>query len=138
MRFVGQRVGMVPAAGSTEDAIAVEMCLLAQEVMNKVFYALLRQMCVKQITGFAARLLNGAESSYLAGPSQKLGDALAKIEATLEASGGPYVLGETPCYADVSIFAVLNEVLEFSCFDKSKLLSAHSKLAALLDDIGGK
>merc|ERR1719362_636433 len=60
MRFVGQRVGLAPAAGSAEDATAMEMCLLAQEVMNGVFYGLLKQMCVQKIAGFASRFVNGA------------------------------------------------------------------------------
>mmetsp|Transcript_14779 Transcript_14779/g.28626 ORF Transcript_14779/g.28626 Transcript_14779/m.28626 type:complete len:281 (-) Transcript_14779:91-933(-) len=137
MRFVGQRVGLAPAAGSADDTTAMEMCLLAQEVMNEVFYGLLKQMCVKKIAGFAARLINGEESAYLKKPTTKLNEALAKIEASLRASGGPCILGAKPCYADVSIFAILNEVLAYSCFNKSALLSAHPNLAALLDDIGG-
>lgn len=138
MRFVGQRVGMAPAAGSTEDATAMEMCLLAQDIMNEVFYGLLKQMCVKQIAGYMARLLNGSESAYLEKPTQKLDEALPKIEAVLQASGGPYILGAKPCYADVSIFAILTEVLAYSCFKKSALLAPHPKLAGLLDDIGDK
>jgi glutathione S-transferase len=138
MRFVGQRVGMAPAAGSAEDETAMEMCLLAQDVMNVVFYGLLKQMCVKKIAGFAARLLNGSEPAYLEKPAQKLTEVVTKIEATLDRSGGPYILGAEPCYGDVSIFAILNEVLAFSCFDKSALLSERPKLAALLDDMGGK
>jgi len=138
MRFVGQRVGMAPAAGTAEDATAVEMCLLAQDVMNGVFYSLLKQMCVKEIAGCMARLLNGAESEYLRKPTQKLNEALGRIEATLQASGGPYILGTNPCFADVSIFAILNEVLEYSCFNKSALLSGHPMLARLLGEIGEK
>jgi glutathione S-transferase len=138
MRFVGQRVGMAPAAGSSEDETAMETCLLAQDVMNGVFYGLLKQMVVKQIAGFAACLLNGSESAYLEKPTQKLTEAVTKIESTLDRSGGPYILGAEPCYGDVSIFAVLNEVLAFSCFDKAALLSQRPKLAALLDDMEGK
>lgn len=133
MRFVGQRVGMAPPAGSAEDTTAMEMCLLAQEVMNGVFYALLKALCVKQIMGFMARIMNGSESSYLEKPMQNLSEGLSKIEATLQASGGPYIIGAKPCYADVSIFAILNEVFGFSCVDKAALLSAHPKLSALMD-----
>lgn len=138
MRFVGQRVGLAPAAGSTQDATAMEMCQLAQEVMNKVFYGLLKQMCVKQIAGCAARLLNGPEAAYTEEPRRKLDEALGRIEAAIQSSGGPYVLGAQLCYADVSIFAILNEVLEFDCFDRSALLSKHPMLKNLLQDIGQK
>lgn len=138
MRLVGERVGMAPAAGSADDTTAKEVCLLAQEIMNEVFYGLLKPMCMNEIAGFLARLINGSESSYLEKPAQKLNEALAKIEATLQASGGPYILGATACYADISIFAILNEVLAYKCFNKSALLSAHPKLLALLDSIGKK
>jgi len=138
MRFVGQRVGMAPAAGSAEDDTAMEMCVLAQDVMNAVFYGLLKQMCVANIFGCAARLVNGSEAAYLEKPAQKLTEVVTKIEATLARSGGPYVLGAKPCYGDVSIFAILNEVFAYSCFDKLAWLLERPKLAALLDDIGGK
>eukprot|EP00928_Gymnodinium_smaydae_P083093 TRINITY_DN66356_c0_g1_i1.p1 TRINITY_DN66356_c0_g1~~TRINITY_DN66356_c0_g1_i1.p1 ORF type:complete len:280 (-),score=50.06 TRINITY_DN66356_c0_g1_i1:84-923(-) len=136
MRFVGQRVGLAPAAGSAEDDTAMEVCLLAQDVMNKVFYALLKQMCVKKIFGFLARLVVGSEAAYLQTPTQKLKEALAKLEASLSASGGPYFLGAKMCYADISVFAILNEVLAYKCFDRAALLSTHPKLRALLDDLG--
>jgi len=138
MRFVGQRVGMAPAAGSAEDDTAMEMCVLAQGVMNAVFYGLLKPMCVVNIAGCLARLLNGPEAAYLEKPTQKLTEAVTKIEATLTRSGGPYILGAKPCYGDVSIFAILNEVLAYSCFDRSTWLLERPKLAALLDDIGGE
>lgn len=138
MRFVGERVGMAPAAGSVDDTTAREMCLLAQEVMNEVFYGLLMPLVVNEIAGWMAFILNGSCSAYVEKPAQKLYEALAKMEATLRSSGGPYILGATPCYADISIFAILNEVLAYKCFNKSELLSAHPKLLALLDNVGSK
>merc|ERR1712137_78553 len=71
-------------------------------------------------------------------PTRKLNEALDKIEVTLQVSGGPYILGVEPCYADVSIFAILTEVLAYTCFDKSALLAAHPMLATLLDNIGAQ
>lgn len=138
MRFVGERVGMAPAAGSVEDTAAREMCLLAQEVMNEVFYGLLKPMVVNEIAGWMACIINGLGSAYLEKPADKLNEALAKMEATLQSSGGPYILGATACYADISIFASLSEVLAYKCFNKSELLSAHPKLSALLDNVGSK
>lgn len=135
MRFVGQRVGMAPEAGSDEDAAAMKMCLLAQGILNGVFYALLQP----QIIYFkAGNVTQAKEPNHLKEPARKLNEALAKIEVTLQVSGGPYILGVKPCYADVSIFAILTEVLAYTCFNKSVLLAAHPMLAALLDDIGAQ
>ena len=97
MRFVGQRVDLAPAAGSEQDAKAMETTLLAQSLMNKVFYGLLKPMVVNKIfstqllgmLSFSAPLLAGRRSSYLPQPQSALEDGLRQIEATLEASGGP-------------------------------------------------
>mmetsp|Transcript_38392 Transcript_38392/g.110974 ORF Transcript_38392/g.110974 Transcript_38392/m.110974 type:complete len:283 (+) Transcript_38392:81-929(+) len=140
MRFVGQSVGLAPPSGSAEDEKAMEMTLLIQDVMNGVFYGLLKPLVVKRVVavGCIQRLINGKESAYLEQPTTKLAQALQKIEATLEASGGPYLLGAQLCYADVSLFAILREVLAFDCFDRAELLSRHAKLAALLQDLERK
>ena len=143
MRFVGQRVGLAPRAGSSEDAKAMVIKLLAQQVMNIVFYGLLKQMVIREVLGsFAAVALVGREASYLPAPAAFLGDALRSIEDEMTKSGcgagGPYVCGAKPCYADVAIFAILNEVLAFECFDKAALLEPHPKLAFMLADLEGK
>lgn len=137
MKFVGQRVGLAPTDAGA-DAKAMEVTLLMQDVMNKVFYALLRPMVVKEILGCAAYLMNGSESSYLAGPAQKLTEALQKLEGVLETSGGPYICGKQMSYADVSVFAILNEVLAYKCFDKVALLASYPKLSVLLTDLGSR
>jgi len=136
MRFVGRRVGLAPPVNSAEDILATDVCTLAQEIMNEVFYALMNQMCVRKILGCMAWLVNGPESDYLELPRQKLRESMAAIEATLQISGGPYTLGAALSYADVSVFAILNEVLSLACFDRFTLLIAHPRLSALLDNIG--
>jgi len=143
MRFVGQQVGLAPPAGSEADAKAMELCLLAQSCMNEVFYALLKPMIVQHILRselfgtlyWARRFLGGIVD--LGPPTSKLGEVLAAVEAALEASGGPFVLGAELCYADASLFAILLEVLAFRCFDQPELLARHPKLAswwALLEE----
>lgn len=143
MRFVGQKVGLAPRAGSSEDAKAMEMCLLAQEIMNVVFYGLLKQMVVREVLGsIAAAAVVGREASYLPKPAAFLSNSLRTIEEALTptscATGGPYVCGAKLCYADVAIFAILNEVLAYECFDKTALLEPHPKLASLLADLEAK
>jgi len=143
MRFVGQKVGLAPPAGSSEDARAMEMCLLAQEIMNKVFYPLLKPMVVRELLGsFLAAALVGREATYLPEPTAFLSDALRTIEGTLTStgisSGGAYVCGAKLCYADVAIFAILNEVLTYECFDRAAVLEPHPKVAFLLADLEAK
>ena len=137
MRFVGQRVGMAPKADSAEDKKAMEACVLANSLMNTVFYGLLKAMIVERIfaTEFAGALwcLRGAAGGKPSPePAQRLQEALPKLEAAIT---GPYVLGAKMCYADVSIFAILREILEFSVFDRAALLAPCPKLTALLDDL---
>uniref|UniRef100_A0A7S0JKJ7 GST C-terminal domain-containing protein n=1 Tax=Calcidiscus leptoporus TaxID=127549 RepID=A0A7S0JKJ7_9EUKA len=146
MRFVGQRVGLAPKADSPEDHRAMEVCLLAQACMNECFYALLKPMVVKHI--FANELLGvlsrcsslilGREAVYMKAPADKLASVLEAAEAALIASGGPYVCGPSLSYADISLFAILREVLEFQCFDQPALLAPHPKLKALLETLEAK
>jgi len=139
MRFVGQRVGLAPPAESAEDAKAMELTLLAQEALNKCFYPLLKAMVVRELLGrVMSVVLVGRETSYLAQPAADLQDLLGSIERALEASGGPFVCGAKLSYADVSIFAVLNEVLAFKCFDKAALMRPNQKLLNLLELMAGK
>lgn len=139
MRFVGQKVDLAPPAGSSEDARAMEMCLLAQEIMNKVFYPLLKPMVIRELLGsFLGPALVGREATYLPEPRAFLSDALRTIEGTLGASGGPYVCGAKLCYADVAIFAILNEVLAYECLDRAAVLEPHARVAFLLADLETK
>lgn len=135
MRFVGQQVGLAPPAGSAEDTAAMEVTLLVQSAMDKVFYALMKPMIVKQIFGGAHRFVVGSEAAYLPAPAAKLKEVLASLEASLTSSGGPYCCGRQLTYADVSVSAILTEVLSFRCFDRQALLQPHPKLAALLADL---
>lgn len=146
MRFIGQRVGMAPAAGSAEDEKAMAVTLVAQEVLNQVFYALLLQMIVRRllatelfgVLSWAKRLVLGREASYVAKPRAALDKHLAAIEEALVESGGPYVCGSQLTYADASVYAILNEALAFEVFDKPALLAAHPRLAAHTADLGGR
>ena len=143
MRFVGQQVGLAPSAGSAEDTVAMEVTLLMQSAMDKVFYALLKPMIVNQVFAqelggalrFVSRAVVGSEARYLPAPAAKLEEVLASIEASLASSGGPYCCGRQLTYADVSVSAILTEVLSFRCFDRQALLRPHPKLAALLADL---
>ena len=67
----------------------------------------------------------------------RMAEALSSIEAAIEASGGPYVCGELS-YADVSIFAILNEVLAYECFDKTAQLQPHPRLSSLMQQLEEK
>jgi glutathione S-transferase len=143
MRFVGQRVCLAPPDGSTEDAKAMEVTLLMQTAMNQVFYPLFKPMIVKHIFAsefggalrLAARAMVGSESTFLPAPAAKLDEVLARLEAVLDASGGPYCCGAQLSYADVSVCAILTEVLAYQCFDRPALLRPRPKLAALLTDM---
>ena len=115
----------------------MEYCELAQTLMNKVFYGLLRPMVVQHIFGnellgalWPLRGLAGGKQGPE--PAAALTAALPKIEAAID---GPYLLGATPCYADVSLFAILRECLDYSCFDRQALLAPCPKLTALLDSL---
>ena len=137
MRFVGQRVGLAPKADSAEDKKAMELCVLANSLMNSVFYGLLKPMIVERIFatefgGLLWRLRGAVGGKPSPEPAKRLQEALPQIE---EAIAGPYVLGATMCYADVSLFAILREILEFSVFDRAALLAPYPKLTALLDDV---
>ena len=148
MRFIGQRVGLAPPANSDADKKAMEMCLVAQSVLDKCFYPLLKPMVVQQVfaqeclglfTLPGRRLLAGAESSWLPQPQAHLLSVLKQVEEVLVASGDLYVASKTkPTYADVALYSALSEVLEFPCFDKAALLKAHPKTAAMLDSVAGK
>ena len=140
MRFVGQRIGLAPPADSAADATAVEMCLLAQECMDACFYGLLKQMVVRRIFRgefcgalyWTRSLLIGKEAEYMVKPTAKLHEVMTRVEQTLQASGGPFVCGADMSFADVSLFAILHEVLEYECFDRSALLARHPKLESLM------
>lgn len=138
MRFVGQRIGLAPAPDSAEDAQAMKLTLLMQEAMQKVFYALMISQVLHKMIGCVATAIVGRQSRYLPAPAAKLKDTLRSIEDALEESGGPYVCGANLTYADVSIFAILNEILAFDCFDKNIELQPCPKLASLLTDLEGK
>mgnify|MGYP004293818023 CR=1 FL=1 len=56
MRFVGQGVGLAPPAGSAEDAAAMEVTLLMQVAMDRVFYALLKPMVVNQACNYISEM----------------------------------------------------------------------------------
>ena len=146
MRFVGQRVGWAPKADSAEDATAMEMCVLAQEVIDKVFYGLLMRACVKHIAAkeflgvlkhVLPRVMLGSEKAALQVPTQVLHGALSRIEACLANSGGPFVLGLTPSYADVALFDALDKAFQYDfAFDKAQLLASHPKLATMFSEMG--
>jgi len=143
MRFVGRRVGMAPAAESAADAKAMEVTLLAQEVLDQVFYGLLMKVIIREVLGqqrlsWVCRLVFGKEEAYVEKPLAKLTASLQQFEAALETSGGPYICGSALTYADVAVFHVLNESLAFVCFDKAALLAPHPKLSALMADLEGK
>ena len=139
MRFVGQQVGLAPLAGSTEDATAVAVTLLAQQAINKIFYPLFRKMIMKRLLGHCVgSLVVGREASYITQPAAFLSKFCRSIEDTLGASGGPYVCGAKLSYADISIFASLDEVLAFDCFDRAAVLGSHPKLATLMADLEGR
>lgn len=138
MRFVGQRVGLAPAPNSAADAKAMEVCLAAQSCLDRVFYGLLRAMIVQRILGselfgtlYWARGFLGGKVD-MGPPTTALEETMQAAEAALVASGGPFVCGEALSYADVSLFAVLRECLEFRCFDSTALLGRHPKLSAML------
>ncbi|KAL1499345.1 hypothetical protein AB1Y20_011552 [Prymnesium parvum] len=146
MRFVGQRVGMAPPAESEADARAMKLTLLAQALLNQVFYALLKPMVVRAIferglgerLGCVASLLNGRQATFLEKPRSKLARALPELEGALEASGGPYLCGAALTYADAAVFHVLNEVLAFKCFDKEELLKPYPLLCAFVSELERK
>lgn len=141
MRFVGQRVGLAPPDGSVQDAKAMEMCLVAQKVINDVFYGLFMRAVVKHIAGMEffgllgsvlPRLLCGAEGPALVKPTQVLTESLAAAEACLASSGGPFVLGAELSYADVSLFDAIEKAFQFDfAFDKAALLAAHPHVATM-------
>jgi len=145
MRFVGQRLGLAPSPDSPSDAKAMELTLLAQHTMNTVFYPLLKPMIVRHIFetevfglfSWVSRALVGKESTYLETPSLKLEEAMQSFELALEVGGGPYVCGAELSYADVSIFAILNEVLAFKCFGKARL-QPYPRLGSLLAELEGR
>ena len=140
MQFVGRRVGLAPPADSAADATAMTVCLMAQSVLNDVFYPLLKPMVVRQIFAsefcgalwWVRRLIVGPERAYLPKPSAALSRALAAAEAAIATSGGPWVCGSELSYADVALFAVLDEVLAFDCFHEDALLAAHPLVASLM------
>ena len=141
MRIIGQQVGLAPPAGSAGDTTAKEMCLLAQSVINKVFYGLLMRMVVKHIFAIefcgilkdlVPRLVFGSERAAVAGPLETLTHVLTTTEECLVRSGGPFVLGAQMCFADVSLFDALEKALMYDCFDKAELLAVHPKVASML------
>jgi glutathione S-transferase len=144
MRFVGQRVGAAPAAGSAEDAKAMDVCKAAQASMDGVFYRLLKAMVVQHILStecfgalYCAIGLAGGKVDLTA-PTAILQETMRVGEAALVASGGPYVCGAALSYADVSLFCILRECLAFRCFDRKALLAPFPKLSQLLDLLEGK
>jgi len=138
MRFIGQRVGLAPKTDSAEDKTAMDVCLLAQETMNQVFYPLFKPMIVKKIMplSLVQYAIIGRASTYEPQPSAVLLEHLSRYEAALDASGGPYMCGAKPTYADASVFAILNEILAYKCFDRAALLEGKPKLARLLSTLG--
>lgn len=147
MRFVGQKVGLAPREGSAEDAKAIEMCSLAQTVLDKTWYPLLMRAAVKDVfargLGFglqhvAPRLMLGKESASVSGASANLHQVLEKTEGCLAASGGPFVNGAKICFADVALFDTLSKALELEWFDRSALLAKHTKCAELLQRVRDK
>jgi glutathione S-transferase len=122
MRYVGQQVGLAPAAGSADDTKATEMCLLAQTILDTTWYPLLMHMAVKDV--FANGL--GFGTQYLV-PRLMFGK--------LAASGGPFVLGSKICFADVSLFDTLSKALDLEVFDQAALLAEHPKCSMLLKEV---
>lgn len=140
MRFVGVRVGLAPEAGSSADAKAMQQCLLAQSLMNQVFYPLLKPMVVQHIlrtelAGSLRCLTGSLGGKHGPEPAALLAETLPTLEAAID---GPYLLGANMCYADVSVFAVLRECLDYECFDETVLLMPYPKLAALMADLEAK
>jgi len=95
-------------------------------------------------------------SKWLPQPTALLKDAMRQLEAAID---GPYLCGAEVCYADVplsadelratsrrssrirtqaSIFAILNEVLNYSVFDRAALLADHPKLSRLMEEMSAK
>jgi len=144
MRYVGQQVGLAPAAGSADDTKATEMCLLAQTILDTTWYPLLMHMAVKDVfangLGFGTqylvpRLMFGKLADKVAPAAENLLHVLGTTEACLAASGGPFVLGSKICFADVSLFDTLSKALDLEVFDQAALLAEHPKCSMLLKEV---
>uniref|UniRef100_A0A7S2I2G3 Glutathione S-transferase C-terminal domain-containing protein n=1 Tax=Haptolina brevifila TaxID=156173 RepID=A0A7S2I2G3_9EUKA len=121
----------------------MSMTLLAQRVLNEVFYPLLKPMIVKYLLSSALvsplrRLITGPPNVYLPGPALSLSKILEDVERTLTASSGPYVCGAALSYADVALYTNLNLVLQYECFNCDELLSAHPQTARLITAVDEK
>ena len=150
MRFVGITLAHWPERGSLDDGKAMKFCLLAQELLNQVFYPLLRPMISHRIVStevfgllnllrpLLLPAFNGGKrwSEYVPPAREKLEVGLAAVEAGLLESGGPYLLGERLSYGDASIYTTLEECLAYECFDRSALMQAHPRVHAFMQAVG--
>ena len=150
MRFVGTSLAHWPEQGSLDDGKSMKYCILAQELLNQVFYPLLRPMIVNRIMStelfgllkLARPLLQPAFNDgrrwrdFIPPARAKLVAILGDVEHGLRESGGPYLLGERLSYGDASIYTNLEECLAYACFDRRALMQAHPRVDAFMKTVG--
>lgn len=137
MKIVGERVGL--GAGTANEELAMRATLKAQELINTVFYALMRPVVTQRVLRRFSLPLTGLrclEPCLGAGAaSTKKGVAamfshLPTIEALLEEVDGPYVCGASFTYADVALFCTLHQCLSMHVFRMPRTLDPFPKTKA--------
>jgi glutathione S-transferase len=138
MRFIGQRCGLAPKTDAA-DALAMKRCLLAQQILNRSFYSLLRPLIVSFIGRNHCILLRpfigllGGGAAATKAPIAFLRSQLPELEEELAQAGGPYFAGDSLTYDSVALFAALRETLELACFDRAAELAPYPKLTNFMD-----
>ena len=122
MRWVGQQVGLAPET-EAEDARAVELTAMAQQILDQSFYPCLKPAVVKRVLQMESISLLGciAGTTPPAEALEALQQKLPLLEEQLGGEGGdsdshPFLLGKSVTYADAAVFTTLRETLLLGCF----------------------
>ena len=136
MHFVGHQIGMAPQTEEADER-AVNLCLIAQELLDEVFYPLLMPMLVRHLTRTELLGLLRPLSGLLGDRSAKVEPAVAALRArlpalerALEASGGTFFSGEALTFESVALFNALRDILAYECVGDE--LASYPRLAAFM------
>jgi glutathione S-transferase len=146
MRFVGKRLGLAPES-EEEGARAVELTLVAQKVLDEVFYPLLLPMVYQNILDnelwrtlrWVGPFVTGGAAA-IKKRKAKLQEFLTQLEYELEIkpASGDYFFGERLTYADVAVYSALAQCFGYQCFDQTELIQNRPKLSAFMDELSSK